>query len=207
MSKAEALYQLIDDALPETKVAAPNAEAQAARALAARSAQALESVAAALAPLESLMGGSGLPERWDARSSGEARGPANERPAPSAAPLRPATLTARAWIDAALARLGAGASRLELNMKCVAVEFNGGAPRLVFEVSRIGVDGKAHYRGHSNLPLLALSAHRRIGEPEIGVGALAGGVSLDASAAGKEWICALLKSAEPHSTALMRFHC
>lgn len=207
MSKAEALYQLIDHALPEAKVAAPTPEAQSASDLAARSAAALESVAAALAPLEALMGGASVPAAWDAPSPDQTPRPPMEQPGATAALPSPGALAARAWIDGATARLGPSASRLELTMNCVAVEFKQREPRLVFEVSRIGVDGNAHYRGNATLPRLAISVPRRTGEPDIGVAELAGGVLLTASSAGKQWRCALSRAAESQPQALLQFDC
>ena len=71
MTKAEALYELIDRASIATMATAENREAEEARAIAMRSTQALESVAAALAPLLSATGDEGGSHQPAHRMAGE----------------------------------------------------------------------------------------------------------------------------------------
>ena len=188
LTKPEAIYALIDAALPLKPLPAPNPEAQATREIARRSADALEMVAAALAPLEGLISG----EREAPALAADDTGP-------------PSALGPAEWIGGALARLNMSPGKLSLTMHCRAIDLAGPRALLRFEVSRLELDGDARYAANAALPALRLAINLLPRSSDISLGALACSALLRCERGPRGWSCELLSEADPSREPMHRF--
>ena len=193
MSKADALYALIDTALRLTPDSRPNPEAEAARELARmsatvadRCAAALEQVSIALAPLDGLI-------------SGETGATPERRPGSALPPAR--------WIAGALARVRTRPERLALTLTWLSARADGCRLELLFSVSRMQLDDQMFNTASSNLPALAISAALTASLADISPSTLAAGIELHARAAPAGWSCELRSQASASRPHLHLFDC
>lgn len=187
MTKAEALYALIDKALPMDQPPAPPSQAEAFREVAERSASALERVAATLTPLERLI------------SDEEGAGPN--------AAARPC-LGARAWIDGALSRLGVRPkAQLALRLQWLSSSRAPGHPiELLFSVDRLRLDEREIDTSAAVMPALALRLPNEAPATDISLTTLLGRLALVCQPVGAGWTCAL-RSDPPSPASLVAFRC
>ncbi|MBA3470890.1 MAG: hypothetical protein H0T53_14730 [Herpetosiphonaceae bacterium] len=189
LTKAEALYALIDRALPIAPAPSPvaNPQADAFREVAERSASALERVAATLTPLERLI------------SADE-----GDEPAPSARP----NLGPRAWIDGALAQLAVRPqSQFALGLQWQSCARRPGEPaNLVFSVDRLRLDQREIDASAANLPSLALRLRDAGASSDISLATLLGPLALVCRPLDGGWSCEL-RSIDPKLSPLLAFRC
>jgi len=188
LSKPEAVYALIDRALPLVVVAVPNPEAEANREVAHRSAEALERVAAALAPLEDLISADREPLTAEVGEAGE-----------------PRVLGIGEWVSAALARLNMSPAKLSLTMRCLAIDLAERRALLRFSVSRLELDGDARYAATAALPGLRIAIDLPNRSSDISLAALAAGVSVSCARGARGWNCELLAAGSASREPLHRF--
>ena len=188
LSKPEAMYALIDRALPLVHAALPNPEAEANREIAHRSAEALERVAAALAPLEDLL-------------SADRDSP----PLMTCTREAPPTLGIAEWISGALARLNMRPTTLTLTLWCLAIEIAERRAVLRFSVSRLELDGEASYATTAALPALRIEIDLPSRSSDISLCSLAAGISVSCARSARGWNCDLLSAGSLSREPLHRF--
>jgi len=191
MSKAEALYALMDIALPSAACSHPQSDAASelarmSAAVADRCAAALEQVSLALAPLDGLISDEQGPTRKSAEPSG----------------LAPAE-----WIHGALARLGTRPERLALTLSWLSTRVDGRRVELLFSVSRMQLDEQAFYTASITLPPLAISAALIGPLADISPSTLTAGAALHARPSATGWSCELRSAGSASRPPLHRFDC
>ena len=191
MSKAEAVYALLDIALPSQP--GRNIRVDMARELALTSASAadrcaaaLEQVSLALAPLDELIS--------------DERGAPRESASTSA--LAPAD-----WVRGALTGLGRQPERMALTLTWLSTRRDGRKVELLCSVSRMQLDGQAFYAGTVALPALAISAEMTTPLADISPSTLASGVELHARARAAGWSCELRSTGSTSRPPLHLFDC
>ena len=191
MSKSEALYALMDIALPTApgwnrRVDMAREAALTSASAADRCAAALEQVSLALAPLDGLISDEQGPPRKSAEPSG----------------LAPAD-----WIHGALDRLGTRPERLTLTLTWLSTRVDGRRVELLFSVSRMQLDEQAFYTASIALPPLAISAALIGPLADISPSTLASGAALHSRPNATGWSCELRSAGSASRPPLHLFDC